>query len=177
MELLRPQDAFFLGVETPQVPQHVSGLAVIDPALPGGGSLSLEDLVRTVEARLDRLPRFRQRLAIPPLGLARPAWVDDERFDLRFHIRAATVAPPGSHRELEQTMQDLIARPIDRSRPLWEMYLIEGLEGGRVGYLIKLHHAIADGLGGIAVGRTLFDTVRGSPALGESGGWRCSLRP
>jgi diacylglycerol O-acyltransferase / wax synthase len=168
MELLRPQDAFFLHVETPRVQQHVCGLALIDPALPGGGRLTLDDLVRTVESRLDRLPRFRQRLAVPPLSLARPAWVDAEAFDVRFHVRAVTAQAPGGLREVEDAVGALMSRPIDRSRPLWEMYLIEGLQDGRIGYLIKLHHAIADGLGGIAVVRTVFDTRPEGPVFPPS---------
>ena len=100
VELLRPQDVFFLHVETPQVQQHVCGLALIDPILPDGRKLGLEDLVRAVANRLDRLPRFRQRLAGPPLSLARPAWVDAEDFDVRFHVRGAKAPPPGGVREL-----------------------------------------------------------------------------
>jgi len=163
-------------VETPHVRQHVCGLALIDPVLPDGRKLGLEDLLRAVADRLDRLPRFRQRLAGPPLSLARPAWVDAEDFDVRFHVRAVTVTPPGGDQELDETVGALMSRPIDRSRPLWEMYLIEGLEGGRAGYLIKLHHAIADGLGGIAVARTVIRASREVPPP-QSGSWRAAPPP
>ena len=156
---MRPQDVFFLHVETPNVQQHVCGLALIDPTLPDGRRLRPDDVRDAVASRLDALPRFRQRLAVPALALSRPAWVDAEHFDVGFHVRAVTAAPPGGAGELAAVVGELISRHIDRTRPLWEIYLIEGLEDGRVAFFLKLHHAIADGLGGISVARTLFDAT------------------
>ena len=173
---MRPQDAFFLHVETPNIPQHVCGIATIDPTLPDGRTLSLEDVRSAVAERLGELPRFRQRLATPLLALARPAWIDAQDVDVRFHVRGVAVAPPGGQSELAAIVGELIARRIDRSKPLWEIYLIEGLEGGRVGFMLKLHHAIADGLGGISIARTLLDATPEMPS-GDLVRWQAQPAP
>jgi WS/DGAT/MGAT family acyltransferase len=151
-------------------------LAIIDPTLPDGRRLELADLRNAVASRLDALPRFRQRLATPAFSLARPAWIDVEDFDVRFHVRGVTVSPPGGAGELAAVVGEIIARHIDRSKPLWEIYLVEGLEGGRVAFMLKLHHAIADGLGGIGVARTLLDGTPQTPSFPPST-WRSRPAP
>ncbi len=156
MELLRPQDAFFLYTETPQVQQHVGGLAVLDPSRRAGGPLRPDDLTGLLAGRLHRLPRLRQRLAVPPLGLARAAWVDDDAFDLGWHVRRSLLPSPGGWDQLCALAEAVMAQPLDRSRPLWELYLIDGLEDGSQAVLLKLHHAIADGLGALNVAQHLF---------------------
>ncbi len=157
MELLRPHDAFFLHTETAQVQQHVGGLAVLDPSGRPDGLLRLDELAGHLEGRLDRVPRLRQRLALPPLGLVRPAWVDDDAFDLSWHLRTLRLDSPGGRAELRAAVEAVMSQPLDRSRPLWEGYLLEGLADGLQGFLVKLHHAIADGLAALELARQLLD--------------------
>jgi diacylglycerol O-acyltransferase / wax synthase len=161
VELLRPQDAFFLYTETPQVQQHVGGLAVLDPAARPAGPLRTEDLTGLLSGRLHRLPRLRQRLAVPPLGLARAAWIDDDAFDLGWHVRRRMLPAPGGWEQLCALAEAVMAEPLDRSRPLWELYLIDGLQDGSQAVLLKLHHAIADGLGALNVAQHLFGLANG----------------
>jgi WS/DGAT/MGAT family acyltransferase len=167
VELLRPQDAFFLYTETPHVQQHVGGLAILDPSRRPGGPLCPDDLCGLLAGRLHRLPRLRQRLAVPPGGLARAAWVDDDAFDLDWHVRRRKLPAPGGWRELNALVEAVMAVPLDRSRPLWELYLVDGLEDGTQAVVLKLHHAIADGLGALNIAQHLFglDGGRGGGVL------------
>jgi WS/DGAT/MGAT family acyltransferase len=165
VELLRPQDAFFLYTETPCVQQHVGGLAILDSSDRPQGPLQRQELLKLLESRLCRLPRLRQRLAVAPLGLARAAWVDDDAFDLGWHVRELELPAPGGWRELCETVEGLMAAPLDRSRPLWELHLIDGLDGldgGSQAIVLKLHHAIADGLGAMHVAHHLFGLSAGT---------------
>jgi diacylglycerol O-acyltransferase / wax synthase len=162
VELLRPQDAFFLYTETPCVQQHVGGLAILDSSGRPQGPLRREELVELLGGRLCGLPRLRQRLAVAPLGLARAAWVDDTAFDLGWHVRRLELPAPGGWTELCGTVEALMAAPLDRSRPLWELHLIDGLEGGSQAVVLKLHHAIADGLGALNVAHHLFGLSAGA---------------
>jgi diacylglycerol O-acyltransferase len=161
VELLRPQDAFFLYTETPHVQQHVGGLAILDPSRRSGGRLRPDDLTALLSRRLHRLPRLRQRLALPPLGLARAAWVDDAAFDLGWHVRRLVLPAPGRWPELCALVEGVMAEPLDRSRPLWELYLVDGLEDGSQAVVLKLHHAIADGLGALNIAQHLFGLAGG----------------
>jgi len=110
-----------------------------------------------VSERLHLLPPFRWRLVSVPFGLDLPYWVEDPAFDLDFHIRESAVPPPGDDRRLAETVARIFARPLDRSRPLWELYLIQGLEGGRVAMLTKLHHSMVDGVSGNEILGVLLD--------------------
>jgi len=130
VELLRPQDAFFVYTETPWVQQHVGGLAVLDSSARPQGPVRLDELIELVGAGLAGCPRLRQRLAVAPLGLARAAWVDDDRFDLRWHVRRQVLPEPGGWEQLTLAVEALMASQLDRSRPLWELHLIDGLDGG-----------------------------------------------
>jgi WS/DGAT/MGAT family acyltransferase len=157
LELLRPHDAFFLHTETERVQQHVGGLAILDPSGRAAGPLRLEEVAAHLAARLDRLPRLCQRLAFPPLGLVRPAWVDDPAFDLTAHLSTLRLPSPGGRAELCDAVAAVMSQPLDRSRPLWQGYLIEGLADGLQGFLVKLHHAIADGLAALELARHILD--------------------
>jgi WS/DGAT/MGAT family acyltransferase len=156
-ERLSGMDASFLYLETPGVHMHVGGLAILDPSVRADGRLRFEDLEQLVAERIHMVPRFRQRVLFPPLPLGKPAWVDDERFDLSFHLRRAALPPPGGRRELAELVGRVMSRPLDRSRPLWELYLIEGLEDGHVAGLAKSHHALIDGISGMDLASVLFD--------------------
>jgi WS/DGAT/MGAT family acyltransferase len=156
-ERLHSLDAQFLHLETPAVHMHVAGLIILDPSTRPGGQFRFEDLERHIESRIHLVPRFRQKIVSVPLNAGRPVWVDDPNFDIEFHLRRAALPSPGSRRELTDYVQRVHSRPLDRSKSLWEMYLIEGLEDGYVGLLSKVHHAMIDGVSGIDLATVLFD--------------------
>ena len=152
VERLNPLDASFLYLEEPATPMHVGGLLVLD-APPGG----LDALAALVEARLPLVPRYRQRVVEVPGHLADPVWVDDRDFDLALHLRRSRLPRPGTEAQLLDLVSRLASRPLDRNRPLWEAYLIEGLSGGRVAVMTKTHPALVDGLSAIDIGQVLLD--------------------
>jgi len=147
MKRLSGLDAGFLYLETPTSFMHVASLIVVDPATsPVPWNF---DRVRELYAsRLDQAPPFRRRLVEVPFGIHHPLWIEDPDFDLDWHLRQVTVPAPGTKRELERLVADLVAIPLDRSRPLWEAWVIDGLEGGLVGLVNKVHHSAIDGASG-----------------------------
>jgi diacylglycerol O-acyltransferase / wax synthase len=157
MRQLTPLDAQFLAIETSRTYGHVGGLAIYDPSTAPGGKLDIPEICALVSERLHLLPPFRWRLAQVPLGLDLPYWTEDEDFDIDFHIRESAVPPPGDDAQLARTVARIFARPLDRSRPLWELYLIHGLEGGRVALLTKVHHSVVDGVSGSEILTVLLD--------------------
>src|SRR5215210_1532767 len=181
MRQLTTLDAQFLAVESAKTYGHVGGLAVYDPSTAPGGRLGVEDICRLVGERLHLLPPFRWRLVEVPLSLDLPYWVEDPDFDLDFHVRESAVPPPGDDRQLAETVARIFARPLDRSRPLWELYLIHGLEGGRVALLTKLHHAMVDGVSGNEILGVLLDPSRAGkeipPAPDEPAAERAPGKP
>src|SRR5439155_5844855 len=132
MERLGPQDVSFLYLETPSVHQHVGSVTIVDPSTPPTARLTHQHLVRVFASRLHLVPRFRQRVLFPPFSVGRPVWVDDRDFDIDFHIRKAGLPRPGTRTDLANYVQRVISRPLDRTKPLWEAYVIEGLEDGLV---------------------------------------------
>jgi diacylglycerol O-acyltransferase len=169
MQQLTSLDASFLAMETPQTYGHVGGLAVLDPSTAPDGRIELADLRRVVAARIDKLPPFRWKLVPVPLGLDHPYWIVDPDFDLDFHLRESAVPPPGTDRQLAETASRMFARPLDRSRPLWELYLIHGLPEGRVALLSKVHHSAIDGVSGAEILGTLFDLVPDGEGVSRDG--------
>jgi diacylglycerol O-acyltransferase / wax synthase len=157
MRQLTSLDAQFLAVETPRTYGHVGGLAVYDPSTAPGGKLELADVCGLVAERLHLLPPFRWRLVEVPFGLDHPYWVEDPDFDIDFHIREAAIPPPGDDRSLSEVVSRIFARPLDRSHPLWELYLIHGLANGRVAMLTKVHHSVVDGVSGAEILSVLLD--------------------
>jgi len=157
VERLGPQDASFLYLETPSVHQHVGGVAILDPSTAPNGRLTHPDLVRVISSRLHLVPRFRQKVVFPPLATARPVWVDDTNFDLDFHMRRSALPSPGGRRELVEYIQRVVSRPLDRTKPLWELYLVEGMEDGLVAILTKVHHCMVDGLAAIDLASAVYD--------------------
>lgn len=148
MRQLTSLDAQFLAFEDGRNHGHVSALGIYDPALAPGGRLTLDALTDLVAQRIHLLEPFRWRLAPVPLNLDHPYWIEDPDFDLEFHVRELALPAPGDDRQLAEQVSRLHARPLDRSRPLWELYLIQGLEGGRVAMMTKVHHAAVDGVSG-----------------------------
>lgn len=146
MKRLTGLDASFLALETPSSHMHVASLGIYAPTGPEG--LRFEDLVSAYEGRLHLAPPFRQRLVNVPFGLHHPLWIEDPDFDIRNHVRHTAIPAPGGPDELATLVGRLVAQPLDRTRPLWEIWLIEGLEGGNIGLLSKVHHAAIDGASG-----------------------------
>jgi len=171
MRQLTSLDAQFLAVETPRTYGHVGGLAVLDQSTAPGGKLELKDVCKLVAERLHLLPPFRWRLVEVPFGLDHPYWIEDPDFDIDFHIRDAAIPPPGDDRSLADVVARIFARPLDRSRPLWELYLIHGLAEGRVGMLTKVHHSVVDGVSGAEILSVLLEPrPGGSRDPGPRGG-------
>jgi len=150
VEQLSGLDGAFLAMETASVYGHVGSVCIVDAQVSQGVEprLTLEHITRFIESRLPLVPLFRRRLVTVPLGLDHPYWIDDPDFDIEFHIRELALPAPGSDRQLSDQVARLHARPLDRSRPLWEVYLISGLAGGRAAIYSKIHHSAIDGISG-----------------------------
>ncbi len=157
MRQLTSADAQFLALETPRQAGHVGGLAILDPSTTPRGALDAGDLCDLLAERLPLLPPLRWRLAEVPLGLDYPYWVDDPHFDLDYHVRELALPGPYSDHKLSEQVARIFSRPLDRARPLWELYLIHGLDNGNVAMLSKIHHALIDGLSGAEIMGVLLD--------------------
>lgn len=157
MRQLTSLDAQFLAVESNRIYGHVGSLCVYDPSTAPGGELTIRDLSQMVSERLHLLPPFRWKLVNVPFGIDLPYWIEDPDFDLDFHIRESAIPPDGDDRKLAETVSRIFARPLDRTRPLWELYLIHGLPNGRVALLTKVHHAVVDGVSGNEILTVLLD--------------------
>ncbi|SFO40097.1 Diacylglycerol O-acyltransferase [Geodermatophilus obscurus] len=153
-ERLTTLDASYLYLEDAGAPMHVSGVLVLEPV--EGGLDALADLV---EARLPLVPRYRQRVVPVPGRLANPVWADDPDFDVAYHVRQSAVPRPGTQAQLLDLVSRVTSRPLDRRRPLWEVYLVEGLAEGRVAVVTKTHPALVDGLGAVDIAQVLLDTT------------------
>ena len=173
-ERLSSLDTSFLYLERPSVHMHVGGLFVFDPRR--DGSPLFDHVKRVLEARIHLAPRLRQRVLPVPGSLGRPVWVDDERFDLAFHLRRSALPEPGGHPELSDAVGRILSRALDRAKPLWELYVFEGMAEGRTAVLMKMHHALADGIASLAIGSVLFD-LDPDAAVGEAEPWRPTPAP
>ncbi|MCW2530525.1 MAG: Diacylglycerol O-acyltransferase [Blastococcus sp.] len=171
VERLTRLDASFLYLEEPDTPMHVGGVLILEA--PSGG---VDALAALVEARLPLVPRYRQRVAEVPGHLANPVWVDDPEFDIAYHVRRNGLPRPGTEAQLLDLVSRLASRPLDRTRPLWEMYLVEGLSHGRVAVVTKTHPALVDGLSAIDIGQVLLDVEPDAPTP-EAGNWRPQRPP
>ena len=147
MDQLSGLDGAFLAMETRSVFGHVGSVCIVD-AKSARSRMTLHHLTRVIESRLPLVPLFRRRLVTVPLGLDHPYWIDDPDFDIEFHVRELALPAPGNDKQLSEQVARLHARPLDRSRPLWELYLITGLHGGRAAIYSKIHHAAIDGVSG-----------------------------
>ena len=157
MRQLSSLDAQFLHVETPTTVGHVGSLILLDPSTAPGGRWDLESVRAVFEPRLHLAAPLRQRLVEVPLGLGRPYWVDDPHFDLEFHLRELALPEPGTAAQLGEQVSRIHARPLDRTRPLWEAYVITGVEGGRCAFYSKIHHAAIDGVSGAEILEAILD--------------------
>ena len=149
-ERLSVLDTSFLAFERPPLTMHIAAVALFDaaPLTTRRGGIDIERIRAYVASRLPSLPRYRQCLAYVPVE-NHPVWVDDDRFDLRYHVRHTSLPRPGSDRQLQELCACFLERPLDRARPLWEIWVIEGVADNRVALLMKVHHCMVDGVGGV----------------------------
>jgi diacylglycerol O-acyltransferase / wax synthase len=172
MDRMSSFDASFLANERGNAHMAIGAVLVFDGSAP-----SEDEFLAQIRSRLHLLPRLRQRLLTPPLGLGTPFWVDDETFDVRRHVGHATLPPPGGDAEMRALAGELLAPPLDRAKPLWELTLVDGFAEERFAVLYKTHHAMADGISAVDIGMLLFDieSRTGPPPAAEP--WRPEPSP
>jgi WS/DGAT/MGAT family acyltransferase len=151
-------DASFLAFERQGAHMHVGSVLIFEGPPP-----DYDELVAHVERRLDLVPRYRQRLAFPPLGAGRPVWVDDRHFNVRYHVRHSALPAPGDADQLRRLVGRLFSQRLDRAKPLWELWLVEGVDD-RFAVICKTHHALVDGISGVDIATVLFDLDPDPPA-------------
>ncbi|MFL6139075.1 MAG: WS/DGAT/MGAT family O-acyltransferase [Frankiaceae bacterium] len=147
-------DVSFLYLEEPTTAMHVGGVALFQ--VPPGG-FDHDRLLALIERRIGHVPRYRQKVRWVPGHLANPVWVDDPDFDIAYHVRRSALPEPGTDAQLRELVARIQSRHLDRNRPLWEMYLVEGLSGGRFAIIAKTHHAMVDGISAIDIGTVILD--------------------
>jgi diacylglycerol O-acyltransferase len=152
LDRLSSTDASFLVQENERAHMHIGGMCVFEGPPP-----DYREFLDHVEARLHLVPRFRQKLAFPPLGSGRPVWIDDPRLNLEYHIRHSSLPVPGDNEQLALLTGRIFSQQLDRSKPLWEMWLVQGLEGNRFALISKTHHALVDGISGVDLATVLYD--------------------
>jgi diacylglycerol O-acyltransferase len=146
-------DSSFLHLEDGATHMHVAGAAILEGRAP-----AYDELIEHIVSRLHLVPRYRQRLAFVPFGQGRPVWVDDPHFNVAFHVRHTALPSPGGDQQLKRLCGRIFSQALDRSRPLWELWLVEGLADDRFALLSKTHHALVDGISGVDIATVLFDT-------------------
>ncbi len=166
-------DTSFLHLEDAATPMHVGSVMVFDAPI---GGFDYESLVTLISQRIAHVPRYRQRIKTVPGGLANPVWVDDTHFDMSYHVRRSALPRPGSDEQLEELVARIQPRPLDRSRPMWEVYLVEGLAEDRFAIITKTHHSLVDGISAVDIGNVLVD---GNPTASEGvlTTWRARPEP
>src|SRR3954463_11726953 len=153
-ERLRARDLAFLTAETPTTPRHNATIEIFDPRSSG---FDHETLTRLIADRIAFVPRYRQIVRGVPGNVANPVWVDDPHFDLAYHVRRSALPRPGTLEQLRELVARIVSRPLDRNRPLWEVYFVEGLADGRVAVLSKAHQALVDGAQIVDLAQVLLD--------------------
>jgi diacylglycerol O-acyltransferase / wax synthase len=170
---LSPLDVSFLYMEDPTTPMHVGGVAIFQ--VPEEG-FDHDRLITLIKERIAFVPRYRQRIRTVPGRLANPVWVDDERFDVTYHVRRSALPRPGNDEQLHELVGRLMSRPLDKSRPLWEMYLVEGLDNDRFAVVTKSHHAMVDGINAIDIAQVILDATP-EPRRNPPDTWRPAPEP
>ncbi|GAC1442607.1 MAG: wax ester/triacylglycerol synthase family O-acyltransferase [Mycobacteriales bacterium] len=177
MQQLTGLDASFLALEASSgVYGHVGSVCLLDPST-CPEPLTLESLTRRVQGRLHLIPPFRRRLVTVPFGVDQPYWIEDPDFDIEYHVRELALPEPGDDRQLAEQAARLHARPLDRGRPLWELYLVHGLQGGRKAIYSKVHHAAIDGVSGSDILAAVLDLSPEGTDRGEAPPWECDPVP
>jgi WS/DGAT/MGAT family acyltransferase len=173
LDRLSSTDASFLAQEGPTSHMHIGGVLIFEGPPP-----PFDDLLDQVRGRLHLVPRYRQKLATPPLETGRPLWVDDQSFNLEYHVRNTALPAPGSEEQLLRLAARIASQQLDRSKPLWEMWVVEGLEGDRFGLISKTHHSLVDGVSGVDLATVLFDLEQEpAPPATDLDPWRPSSEP
>ncbi|MEV0799172.1 wax ester/triacylglycerol synthase family O-acyltransferase [Kribbella sp. NPDC050281] len=152
-------DLTFLKAESPATPMHVGTVDIFEPPVHSGDGFDYESLVALIRDRIAFVPRYRQRVQQVPGRFAGPVWVDDEEFDITFHVRRSALPRPGTHAQLLELVARIMSRRLDRARPLWEMYLVEGLQGDRFAIIAKSHQALVDGNSTVDIGQVVLDAT------------------
>ena len=152
MDRLSALDVSFLTNESSSSHMHVGGICIFEGPPP-----SYEDLLEHVQSRLHLVPRFRQKLAYPPVPTGRPFWVDDPAFNLEYHVRHSALPEPGSEEQLRNMAARVFSQQLDRTKPLWELWMVQGLTRKRFAFVTKTHHALVDGVSGVDIATVLFD--------------------
>jgi diacylglycerol O-acyltransferase len=175
---LSPLDVSFLYMETPTTAMHVGGVCVFEPPAAG---FDYDQLVKLISQRIGLVPRYRQKVKWVPGKFANPVWVDDTDFDVTYHVRRSALPKPGNREQLKELVGRLQSRQLDRNRPLWEIYLVEGLEKGpqggeRCAIITKTHHAMVDGVSAIDIGTVILD-VEPTPRQVPDDDWTARSEP
>ncbi|MEP7056099.1 MAG: wax ester/triacylglycerol synthase family O-acyltransferase [Actinomycetota bacterium] len=155
-------DVSFLHLESPSMPMHVGGVAIFEAPARG---FDYEAFVELIRSRIPLVPRYRQKVRWVPGGVGNPVWIDDSDFDLSYHVRRSALPKPGTDKQLKDFVARVQSRPLDRARPLWEIYVIEGLAAGRLAVMTKTHHAMVDGIGAIDMGQVILDASPDTPPV------------
>jgi diacylglycerol O-acyltransferase / wax synthase len=173
LDRLTPVDASFLHQEGAHSHMHIGGLMVVEGPPP-----ATAELLEQIRERLHLVPRYRHKLASTPLDSGRPVWIDDPNFNLEYHIRHTALPSPGGWEQLCALTARIFSQQLDRTKPLWEMWLIEGLEDNRFALITKTHHSLVDGIGGVDLATVLFDLSPDPPPLKHSGrAWQPHSEP
>ena len=162
LDRLSSTDASFLHQEGPASHMHIGAVLIFQGPPP-----EFTDFLDHVRSRLHLVPRYRQKLATPPFETGRPLWVDDPYFDVAYHLRHTAVPPPGTSAQLRTMAARVFSQHLDRARPLWEIWMVEGLEDGRWALLSKVHHCMVDGVAATDLATVLFDLEPNPPAQPE----------
>src|ERR1017187_3244416 len=153
-------DAAFLFLERKEIPLNIAAVAIFD------GPIPFRQFVANIDSKLDLIPRYRQVAAPPPFNLGYPTWEDAPGFDIKRHIFRVRLDAPGGEGELEALAGRLLSHVLDRAKPLWEIHIVDGLKDGRGALIVRIHHALADGVAGAAILKVMFDpTAEGSHAI------------
>jgi len=173
LDRLTPIDASFLHQEGPDSHMHIGGLTIAEGPPP-----AMDDFLEQIRERLHLVPRYRHKLASTALDSGRPVWVDDPNFSLEYHVRHTALPTPGTWVQLQSLAARIFSQQLDRSKPLWEMWLIEGLKDDRFALITKTHHSLIDGIAGVDLATVLFDLSREPPPLKHSGrAWQPHREP
>src|SRR5256885_7139110 len=165
-------DTWFLYGERHEAPLHIGATYIFEGDARIKGGRGAQGLARTVEERIHLVPRYRQKLMWRPANLGNPVWVDDPDFDLSYHVRRAALPAPGDDAMLRDYVARVFARPLDLDKPLWEMTVVEGLAGGRIAVVNKVHHAMVDGISTVDLATLLLDPDPEPPRYARPKRWR-----
>src|SRR6187549_771482 len=171
MESMSPLDASFLHVEDAVTHMHIGSVGIFEGPAPGPGEVQ-----SAVAARLPLVPRYRQKIRFVPLVLGRPVWVDDPHFNLDYHVRRTALPAPGGDQELRNLVGRVMSQQLDRHKPLWEMWIVEGLEHDHWALVSKVHHCMVDGVSGTDLLTVVLDAER-EPARPIADTWHAEPEP